>query len=170
MSFLFINKILQFNILKTRTAINVKISVFAICVEAILYMLLYNLHVFTFNYPAKLDKIKIYYNKINCVMATWCRVAATHVYQLKPNKGVIYFHFYLCAHVDTLFLGFLYYLKSNRLLYSKRAFTREIYPGMNLVPEWNHPCLWWNVSYCLRVFAEMKFNLGMNWSLSKRLR
>ena len=40
---------------------NVKISVFAIYVEAIL---------FTFNYPAKLDKIKIYYNKINCVMAT----------------------------------------------------------------------------------------------------
>ena len=50
---------------------NVKISAFAIYVKAILYMQLYNLHVFTFNYPAKLDKIKIYYNKINYVMATW---------------------------------------------------------------------------------------------------
>ena len=24
-----------------------------------------------------------------------------------------------------------------------------------------HPCLWWNVSYCLHVFAEMKFHPGM---------
>ena len=36
--------------------------------------------------------------------------------------------------------------------------------GMKLVRGWNHPCLWWNVSYCLHVFAEMKFHLGMkNW-------
>ena len=34
-------------------------------------------------------------------------------------------------------------------------------PGMKLVPGWNHPCLWWNVSYCLDVFAEMKFHPGM---------
>ena len=39
---------------------------------------------------------------------------------------------------------------------------------MNLVPGWNHLCLWWNVSYCLHVFAEMKFHPGMNSSLSKR--
>ena len=41
-------------------------------------------------------------------------------------------------------------------------------PGMKLVPGRNHPCLWWNVSYCLHVFAEMKFHPGMNSSLSKR--
>ena len=34
-------------------------------------------------------------------------------------------------------------------------------PGMKLVSGWNDPCLWWNVSYCLHVFAEMKVHLGM---------
>ena len=44
----------------------------------------------------------------------------------------------------------------------------------NLIPRWNSsgdeiiPCLWWNVSYCLQVFAEMKFHHRMNSSLSKR--
>ena len=37
----------------------------------------------------------------------------------------------------------------------------KFHPGMKLVPEWNHPCLWWNVSYCFHVFAEMKFHPGM---------
>ena len=44
----------------------------------------------------------------------------------------------------------------------------KFHPGMKLVPRWNHPCVWWNVSYCLHVFAEMKFHPGMNSSLSKR--
>ena len=44
----------------------------------------------------------------------------------------------------------------------------KFHPGMKLVPEWNHPCLWWNVSYCWHVFAEMKLHTGMNSSLSKR--
>ena len=44
MSFLFINRTLLFNNLKTRTAMKAKISVFVICVEAIIYLLLYNLH------------------------------------------------------------------------------------------------------------------------------
>ena len=35
--------------LKTGTAMNAKISVFVICVEAITYLLLYNLHDFAFN-------------------------------------------------------------------------------------------------------------------------
>ena len=38
MSFLFINKTLWLNNLKTRTAINAKISVFVICVNAIAYL------------------------------------------------------------------------------------------------------------------------------------
>ena len=42
MSFLFINKTLRFNIIKTRIAMNAKISVFAICVDVIIYLLLYN--------------------------------------------------------------------------------------------------------------------------------
>ena len=49
MYFLFINKTLRLNNLKTRTAMNAKISVFVICVEAIIYLLLYNLHDCTFS-------------------------------------------------------------------------------------------------------------------------
>ena len=40
---------LRLNNLKTRTAINAKILVFAICVEAIMYLVLHNLHDCTFN-------------------------------------------------------------------------------------------------------------------------
>ena len=43
MSFLFIHKILRLNSLKTRKVTDVKVSVFVICVEAIIYLLLYNL-------------------------------------------------------------------------------------------------------------------------------
>ena len=38
----------ELNNLKTRTAMNAKISAFVICVEAITYLLLYNLHDCTF--------------------------------------------------------------------------------------------------------------------------
>ena len=48
MSFLFINKILWLSNFKTRTAMNARISVFISCVEAIIYLLLYNLHDCTF--------------------------------------------------------------------------------------------------------------------------
>ena len=47
--FLFINKKLRLNNLKTRIAVNAKISVFVICVEAIIYLLLYDLHDCTIN-------------------------------------------------------------------------------------------------------------------------
>ena len=43
--------------LKTRTAMNAKISVFVICVEAIIYLLLYNLHDCTF----KIKRINIHF-------------------------------------------------------------------------------------------------------------
>ena len=49
MSFLYVNKTLRLNNLKTRTALNAKISVFFICAEAIIYLLLYNLHECNFN-------------------------------------------------------------------------------------------------------------------------
>ena len=48
--FLFTNKTLRLNNLKTRTPMNVKIPVFVICVEAIIYLLLYNLHDCTFKF------------------------------------------------------------------------------------------------------------------------
>ena len=56
MSFLFMNKTLQLSNLKTRAGMNAKILVFVICVEAIIYLLLYNLHDCTFNSKALLLK------------------------------------------------------------------------------------------------------------------
>ena len=47
---LFINKTLRLNNVKIRTAINAKNSVFVICVEAIIYLLLYNLRDCTFKF------------------------------------------------------------------------------------------------------------------------
>ena len=47
--FSFIKETLWFNNFKTRRAMNVPISVFAICVEATTYLLLYNLHDCTFH-------------------------------------------------------------------------------------------------------------------------
>ena len=44
LSLLFINKTLWLHNLKTRTAINAKISVLVTCVEAIMHLLLHNLH------------------------------------------------------------------------------------------------------------------------------
>ena len=49
LSFLFINKNVRLNNLKTRTAMNAKTSIFVICVETIIYLLLYNVHDCTFN-------------------------------------------------------------------------------------------------------------------------
>ena len=46
--FLFINKTLRLDNLKTRTATNANVSVFVICVETMLYLLLYKLHDITF--------------------------------------------------------------------------------------------------------------------------
>ena len=48
LSFLFINKTLRLNNLTTGTVMNAKILVIVICVEAIIYLLLYNLHHCTF--------------------------------------------------------------------------------------------------------------------------
>ena len=46
---MFVNKTLWLNNIKTRTAMNVKIAMLVICVEAIIYLLSYNLHDCTFN-------------------------------------------------------------------------------------------------------------------------
>ena len=46
---LLINKTLRLNTLKTRAAMNAKLSVFDICVEVIIYLLSHNLHDCTFN-------------------------------------------------------------------------------------------------------------------------
>ena len=48
----------------------------------------------------------------------------------------------------------------------RRCLYLKLHPGMILVRGWNYSCRWWNVSYCLHVFAEMKFHSGMKSSLS----
>ena len=45
---MFINKNLRLNNSKTKTAMNAKISIFVICVQAIIHLLLHNLHDCTF--------------------------------------------------------------------------------------------------------------------------
>ena len=60
MSFLFINKTLRLNNLKIRIAMNAKISVFVIRVEAIIYLLLYDLHDCIFKY-LDFQKVPIQY-------------------------------------------------------------------------------------------------------------
>ena len=67
-----------------------------------------------------------------------------------------------------LFRQKLYFILKILLTILGGCFHVKFHPGMKLVPGRNHPCLWWNVSYCLHVFAEMKFRLRMNSSLSKR--
>ena len=44
LSFLFINKTLWLNNLKSRTEMNARISVFAICAKVIIYFFIYDLH------------------------------------------------------------------------------------------------------------------------------
>ena len=51
MSFSFINKNLWVNNLKTSAATGARISVFVIFVEAIINMLIYDVHDYTFNLP-----------------------------------------------------------------------------------------------------------------------
>ena len=46
---MFINKTLWLNNSKTKRAMNAKISILVICVEAIIYVLLHNLHDSTLN-------------------------------------------------------------------------------------------------------------------------
>ena len=48
--FLFVNKTLRLNNFKTRADMNAKISVLVVCVEVIIYLLLYSLHDSTFNF------------------------------------------------------------------------------------------------------------------------
>ena len=47
---MFINKTLRLNNLKTRKDTNAKVSVFVICVKAIMYLLLNNFHGCTFKW------------------------------------------------------------------------------------------------------------------------
>ena len=65
--FLVISKTLWLNKLKNGTAMNAKLSVFVICIEAIIYMLLYNFHDCTF-------KISIPHQKLNHVLLSVCYV------------------------------------------------------------------------------------------------
>ena len=68
---LFINKTLRFINLKTRTATNAKISVFLICVEAIIYLLLYNFHDCTFKFSLLSVTCKLFQSQVFFVVTTF---------------------------------------------------------------------------------------------------
>ena len=58
---MFIKKTLRFSNLKTRAAMNTKISLFICCVEPIIYLLLFNLHDCTFKvFNANFSKITLF--------------------------------------------------------------------------------------------------------------
>ena len=78
LSFLFINNTLRLNNLKTTTAINAKISVFVICVEETIYLLLYNLHDNTFKYC-----LKLLFSQKSCQIFD----SPSNIYLLKVNIG-----------------------------------------------------------------------------------
>ena len=59
---MFINKNLQLNNSKTKTAVNAKMSIFVICVEVIIYLLLHNLHdcIFKANLSQRSSKVLVH--------------------------------------------------------------------------------------------------------------
>ena len=59
MPFLFIKISLRLNNLKTTTGLNAKVSVVVICLQAIIYLLLYNLYDCTFNTEEAIGMRKI---------------------------------------------------------------------------------------------------------------
>ena len=63
MYFLFINKALRLNNLKTKTAINSNISVFVIYFEAIIHLSLYNLRHCTFSELFQYSFFRVFYKK-----------------------------------------------------------------------------------------------------------
>ena len=68
---MFINKTLRLNNLKTRTAMNAKISVFVFCADKIIYLLLCNLHDCAFN---MLLEVFIYSSKRrHLILEQWIR-------------------------------------------------------------------------------------------------
>ena len=87
--FLFIIKNLRLNNLKTRIAVNAKISVFVICVEAIIYLLLYDLHDCTIN--CKIYDVTNLVNEqhgviiLNSMQATTIHIL-TNISQSKDNQ------------------------------------------------------------------------------------
>ena len=85
MSFLFINKPLRLNNLKTKTAMNAKISVFVVCVEAIIYLLLYSLHDCTFKPATIYLQINGYRFKAICQHILPVRIMKVHFNQLQAN-------------------------------------------------------------------------------------
>ena len=62
--FLFINKILRLDNLKTAAATNAKISAFLICVEATVYLLLYSLHDCTFKNYSTVKTMLLFLQKM----------------------------------------------------------------------------------------------------------
>ena len=74
LSFLFINETLLLDNLKTRTATNASLSVFVICVGAMLYLLLYKLHDSTFTIVGFRFQNFIFTRKISKQKTFWASI------------------------------------------------------------------------------------------------
>ena len=66
------------NNLKTRTAMNAKISVFFICVETIIYFFIYNLHDCTFNVNIR------HPTSLSTGLIKFCHYALAHPFPIQP--------------------------------------------------------------------------------------
>ena len=95
--FSFIKETLWFNNFKTRRAMNVPISVFAICVEATKYWLLYNLHDCTFNVFMSMRSFQCFFCLLWTDYTTCSRVFIVDFEQV--NTHWVCSDFCVCVHL-----------------------------------------------------------------------
>ena len=117
MSFLFTNKNIRLDNLKTRTTTNAKISVFVICVEVIVYLLLYNLHDCTFK------TFKIFLsekNDLTCLKASLWSCFYRKKYRWFPTHRDFWKSFILEFRKTTRHIG-------KKPIFKKSHFFREKY-------------------------------------------
>ena len=136
MYFLFINKTLWLNNLKTSTAMNAKTSVFVVCVEAIVYLLVYNFHDCTFNHDGFLSYFMK--NTISFLKGTLSGLRQCLVTEnlSKRMKNAFYFILTSPITIRMLLLWFRYEKKK-----SKQMFPRTCCYCDNIVQEYL-----WNIS------------------------
>ena len=96
-----------------------------------------------------------------------------HAHFKISSRDDVFTHLFFFSHPGTIFLPYLFdrdeFIPRWNFISVKTCEQWETFhhrqgwfhSGMKLVPGWNHPCLWCNISYCLRVFAAMKFHPGM---------
>ena len=154
MSFLFTNKNIRLDNLKTRTTINARISVFVICVEMIVYLLLYNLHDCTFK------TFKIFLsekNYLTCLKASLWSYFYRKKYRWFPTHRDFWKSFIFVFRKTTRHIG-------KKPIFKKSHFFREKYVrwiGSVFVPSAPPPppppgyVSLWNYFFVKRSFSNL---------------